>query len=122
MSGDMKDTTGLITDQSDWCENYPDYVIRKQRMNKLFQINKKKGRFHDENVEGQWENNGDDYLIGITKESWAVTKEDNCFNNLSDHLNNGERDGDWLDDLPIDLRLDIEDEEEEYFDYDDDEF
>lgn len=91
----------------EWAETDPEYVLKKQRLVKNWRVSDRKHMFHQGNLDGEWKS-GKDFCIGVNKESWAVTKEDEEFIDYQHKVNLGGRRGHWRDDLPLDILLDLE--------------
>ena len=88
----------------DWCENTRDWVIKKCN-NRIFHINKKKLKFNWENIEGQFDDEFDEFDIGISKKSAKVSAADEPFNDYQHKVNRGENSYKWRTRDIIDIEL-----------------
>lgn len=105
----------------DWVDGECDYVElmrSKKKMNKTDGIGGRSWKFTNRNFSGEYAASGEDFEAGISKESWAVTKEDGEVNKEDLYLERG-KDGvsSWYR-HGIDFAESIEIEDE----YDDEEF
>jgi len=104
----------------DWVDEYPDYTLRKKRKHNNTKISgPKSNRFHNDNFEGSYIDQYEDFDTGVSKESWAVCGHDHAFakkqyyiNKGGDEVNNNPYDEDWYLDIIEDFKLDDFDDEE----------
>lgn len=75
----------IYTEHMDTSRNY---VLKKNRLLRTDGFSGRHERFHAENVDGEFKN-GDDFEIGISKESWVVTNSDGYFIEQQHEINKG---------------------------------
>lgn len=101
--------------ESEWCDENRNYVLKKERIRTTKAISRRSVRFHFENLSGEYKD-GDEFEIGLSKESWAVTKGDKPFFKSEERINKGVPVSVWWSatvDLTIDDLEEYWDEEEE---------
>jgi len=105
-----------------WCDSTRDYVLKGSSGPVNYAINEQKDKFNFENLEGQFQDEYDEFEIGISKSSCEITEKDDLLMKEQHKLNRGVvGDRSWRDGLPLDLQyaMGIEYDDEYYDDEED---
>lgn len=102
----------LNNENLDWHDSTRNYVLKKDKIKKLYSISNRKEMFSWENLEGQFNDEYDEFDIGISKMSYKITENDERFINYQEKINKGGQSNNWKSGLSVNFLLDLSYDEE----------